>query len=158
MGNNKRKSNSKKQKQVKSSDPFPAPRKKAVRFTEDPGNTNKRQPVWVFSVLDENGPWGKVKLSGDSVWNDILPKIRSYESMTWGQIEQNKKYNHSVGIDALCPTARKRIDHLKLDVDELFRFRLSGKQRLWGIRDRERFKILWWDPDHEICPSTMKRT
>jgi hypothetical protein len=78
--------------------------------------------------------------------------------MTWGAIESNRKKNHSVEVGSLCKEAQERIHELKLGVDELFRFRLTGKQRLWGIRDRERFKILWWDPDHEVCPSTKKHT
>jgi len=114
--------------------------------------------VWVFSALDENGPWGRSKLSGFSIWDDILPKIQNFETMTWSEIESNKHLNHSVGVDSLCKEARERIFYLKLGVDELFRFRLTGKQRLWGIRDRERFKILWWDPEHEVCPSTKKHT
>lgn len=78
--------------------------------------------------------------------------------MTWAQIEQNKKNNHSVSVEDFVSAAQARIEELQLDVDELFRFRFTGTQRLWGIRDRERFKILWWDPDHKVCPSKKKHT
>ena len=117
------------------------------------------KPVWKFSIFDDDGPWGRPALSEDHAWNEILPKLRSFESMTWSQIEQAEKQNHSVPIEGLIRQAQKRLADLRLDDnDELFRFRLSGKQRLWGIREHNYFKILWWDADHAICPSTPKNT
>jgi hypothetical protein len=115
-------------------------------------------PVWVFSALDEDGPWGKSRLTDGVVWSDILPKIRSFEAMTWAELEADRKKHHSVPVAKFIKLARDRIDDIGLDVDELFRFRLTGLQRLWGIRDRDRFKIIWWDPKHEICPSPLKHT
>jgi hypothetical protein len=144
-------------KQVGTSDSLPSPRKVARR-SEDPSSTNDMRPAWVFSMLDEHGPWGRTCLKELHVWDDILPKMRNYETMTWGQIEGDHKRNHSVQIGSMCKKARKRVEELKLDIDELFRFRLTGEQRLWGIRDRNVFKLLWWDPGHEVCPSQLKHT
>ena len=39
------------------------------------------------------------------------------------------------------------------DRDGLWRFGLTGKERVWGIRDDDMFFALWWDPCHKICPS-----
>ena len=88
----------------------------------------------------------------------MFPKLKNYESMTWGSIAQNQHHNHSVEVSKLDKRARKRLEELGVEVDELFRFRLNGTQRVWGIRDREVFYILWWDPNHEICPSSKKNT
>ncbi len=77
--------------------------------------------------------------------------------MTWNDILRDRKRNHSVQKTELISEARKRL--LKInqeDLDDLFRFRFSGKQRLWGIRQQQSFKLLWWDPDHEICPSAKR--
>lgn len=131
---------------------------KSARHREDPEKTSDRCPVWVFSILDEDGPWGKDKLEDGAIWADVLPKIRSYETMTWGQIDADRKRNHFISYDNLCKPARDRFDELDLDVDELFRFRFTGEKRLWGIRERDVFKILWWDPHHEVCPSALKNT
>jgi len=161
MGSKRKKGrggNSKKQKNVKLGKSLPSPSIKVAHRVEDPESSNKRQPVWVFSVLDLDGPWGKIKLSGDTLLNELFPKIKHFERMTWNEIQRDKKRNHSVMIEDLCKEARDRAVELKLDVDELFRFRLTGKQRLWGIRDRERFRFLWWDPNHEICPSKLRNT
>lgn len=157
MGN-KKKSNRNRKKEARRGATPSTPTIKAPRRAENPENANERQPVWVFSALDIDGPWGKEGLVGTVLLNDIFPKIKHFETMTWNQIQQDKNRNHSVMVSKLCKQARDRAVELKLGVDELFRFRLSGKQRLWGIRDRDRFRILWWDPEHEVCPSPKRNT
>lgn len=134
----------------------PAPRK-AVRQQEDPTSSNQQRPVWLCGSFDAESQWGLESVTLE-VAKDLLAKLKSYESMTWAQIESDKKRNHSVGITDLCKDARKRVVELNLDVDELFRFRLDGTSRLWGIRDRHHFSLLWWDPKHEVCPSQLKNT
>jgi len=122
-----------------------------------PTGTNHLTPVWRFSIFDQAGPYGRCAITEEHAWSDILPKLQNFESMTWGQIEQAEKQNHSVLVKDLCSVATKRLEQLSLDdLDQLFRFRLSGKQRLWGIREANHFKILWWDPEHEVCPSSKK--
>lgn len=136
----------------------PVPTGKSPRIAE-PVSTNHENPAWKLEILDASGPWGKDSVSNDHLWSEIFPKLRNYESMTWAQIEQDRKRNHAVEVSKLIPEARKRLQDLKLDdVDELFRFRLSGEMRVWGIRDRAYFKILWWDEHHQICPSHLKNT
>jgi hypothetical protein len=39
------------------------------------------------------------------------------------------------------------------DLDELFRFRLGNKPRLWGIIHEGVFFPVWWDPEHKIYPT-----
>lgn len=75
-------------KQVRLSGSLP-PMVKAARREEQPESTSGMRPAWVFTAMDENGPWGKPVLTPDFIWNDILPKMRNFESMTWGQIEQD---------------------------------------------------------------------
>jgi hypothetical protein len=157
MSNKKRKSQPSVMKQARSAF-SPSAQKKTARRSEDPGSTNAMQPVWVFAAMDEGGPWGRKLLTESAIWDDILPKMRNFESMTWSQIELDRKRNHSIPISDLCKEAQKRIEVISLDVDELFRFRLTGEQRLWGVRDRNRFKLLWWDPEHKVCPSQKRNT
>ena len=35
----------------------------------------------------------------------------------------------------------------------LFSVRLTGRIRLWGLRDVSILRVLWWDPEHTVCPS-----
>ncbi len=116
-------------------------------------------PRWQFNRFDVQGPWGRSLVEKTCLWETILPKVIAYERMTWGHIETDRKHNHEVPVQNLSKNAQKRLAKLKLDdVDSLYRFRFTGTQRLWGIRDRETFIVLWWDPDHAICPSSKRNT
>jgi len=60
--------------------------------------------------------------------------------------------HHAQSIGTLEKEAQDRLKALKLDdLDELFRFRLTGTRRLWGFRgDGDEFFVLWWDPNHKV--------
>lgn len=122
-------------------------------------DTMQQNPSWQLNILDLEGPWGWSNIDKTIFANEVLPKIQHLESMSWNEIVKKKKNNHSVGLDCLIKKARKRLSELKLeDIDELFSLRLSGKNRIYGIRDMSVLKILWWDPEHEVCPSPKKHT
>ena len=38
------------------------------------------------------------------------------------------------------------------DVDELYQLRVTGAERVWGIRSGPLLRLLWWDPNHEVYP------
>lgn len=146
------------QKEKKPKEAFKPPEGKQARSY--PEDANQSNPVWSIRLFDIDGPWGRsrVKLP-EELWDVLFEKLRHYESMTWGEILQNKTLNHSVSMENLSKSARERLAALgQDDVDEVFRLRLSGTARVWGIRDRAVLKLLWWDPDHEICPSTKRHT
>ncbi len=90
-------------------------------------------------------------------WMEIFQRIRDFETMTWHEIRRTG--SHAIPVSEICPDARRCLEEIGLgDTDELFSLRLTGKQRLWGIRDREILRILWWDPEHHVCPSAKKHT
>jgi len=121
-------------------------------------NNDQEQPVWRFSLLDWDGPWGWRNLDAKK-WQEILQKLGDFETRTWANIKSDGN-NHFVEIkNSPNPEPQKRLTELHLDdIQELFSLRLSGKERLWGILDRSTFNILWWDPYHEVWPSTKKHT
>jgi hypothetical protein len=125
------------------------------RIGSDPEDTNRLTPVWSVAIFDHAGPWGRNTCDRDgALWEELFPKLKAYESMTWGEIYKDKKRNHSVSVGGIIKAARDRLRELKLDdTDELFRFRLSGAGRVWGIRDGRVFLLLWWDPDHAVWPT-----
>ncbi len=64
-----------------------------------------------------------------------------------------------LNLTKLHPMQKKRLEEIEQDEIALFySLRLSGKKRMWGIKDNNIFWILWWDPFHEICPSFKKHT
>jgi hypothetical protein len=90
----------------------------------------------------------------------VREKLASFESMTWSEIlVKAKKQNHAVAISLICKEARKRLEETCMaDVDELTSLHLAGKQRVWGILREGVLSLLWWDPEHIICPSLLKHT
>ncbi|MDX6649080.1 MAG: hypothetical protein QOJ97_1031 [Solirubrobacteraceae bacterium] len=81
-------------------------------------------------------------------WNDI-------ESQETGTRKRRRKH-HSQSIGSLDTAAQADLRKRKLDEtfgDEMFRFRLSGKSRLWGFRAKRVFHVIWWDPDHQVYPT-----
>ena len=134
------------------------PKSANPRIEASPESTNSLTPVWSIASFDHEGIWGvELCRKCDDLWGKIFSKLRNYETMTWNQIQQNKKRDHSVPVHSMISKAQTRLEELKLDdEEELFRFRLDGESRVWGIREGRVFKILWWDPNHEICPSNKR--
>ncbi len=120
--------------------------------------SEQTNPVWRFSLLDWEGPWGWRDIDAEK-WQEIIDKLGHFEMRTWADIKSDGN-NHAVEIkNSPNPEALKRLAEIHQDdIEELFSLRLSGKERLWGILDGYILKILWWDPLHEVWPSTKKHT
>jgi hypothetical protein len=101
-------------------------------------------------------PFGWHILDGNTL-QEIREKLRGFESMTWG--ESVGPNNHPVATASLCKTAGDRLEEIHLDeLEELFSLRLSGKERVWGVLEHNVLMLLWWDPNHQVCPSFKKNT
>jgi hypothetical protein len=100
-------------------------------------------------------PYGWHKLDEPTI-KSIYEKLKHFESMSLGAIFiEGKSRNHGVKLDKLSPEAQKRLRQLGYDatIEELYSLRLSGPERIWGIRECNVYSILWWDPHHQVCPS-----
>jgi len=91
---------------------------------------------------------------------EIRTRLGNFESMTWNQIlVEGKKQHHSVEVWKLCKAAQARLEAIGLgDSAQLVSLSLSGKERIWGLRQGIALLVLWWDPEHEVCPSLLKHT
>lgn len=116
-------------------------------------------PAWRIKILEMQNPFGWHEID-EATLHYIRQKLSDFERMTLNEIfVVAKKQNHPVPVKGLCPEAQKRLEELKLfDVDEVYCLHLSGKERVWGIRDLNVLILLWWDPNHEVCPSEKKHT
>ena len=82
-----------------------------------------------------------------------------FEGQTWTEImsasggKRTGTNSHFIPVAHLIKEAQKRAEELKIDDYEFFSLRLDAKKRLWGIIDGGVFQIIWYDPNHEICPS-----
>lgn len=113
------------------------------------------KPSWRFSTADKAGPFPWP--SDGQKRAEILDKLHDLDSMHWSEIAG--PVHHSISVDKLSSDAQKRLTEISQDdIDEVFSFRLSGKQRLICIRSLDIAKILWYDPEHLVCISTKKHT
>jgi hypothetical protein len=89
---------------------------------------------------------------------EVFDKLRSYESMPWRKIE-GPTGSHFVDRGRLCREAQRRLAELRQDdVDQVFSLRITARQRVWGLRSGRVLKLLWWDPEHQVCPAPKKHT
>lgn len=114
------------------------------------------RPSWRFSTADKGGEF---RWPDDpQILIEILIKLSSFDSMSWNAIEG--RAHHFVSEESLSSSAIKRLSELQKDdlIEALFSFHLSGKKRILGIRYKDHVNLLWYDPDHKACPSTLKHT
>jgi len=122
-----------------------------------PEQALQKKPVWRFGRLDFQEKWGFNQLNEFPTIEDIHSKLKNFETMTWREIEG--KNNHYIDVKDICKEAQERLRQIKLDeYDTLFSFRLTGKKRLWGIRENEILYLLWWDPEHTVYPIEKSHT
>jgi hypothetical protein len=117
--------------------------------------------VWKFCFLDFEGQWSWFNLNSKEEITKLKAKLKDFETMTWGQLKQNRKNSrcHPIPKNKLCQDAQKRLRDLKLDdIDELHELVLGGPKRIWGIKHYESICILWWDPEHTVYPVGKKHT
>ena len=129
-------------------------------------NDSKENPVWMFDMIDRSGKYAFDINREDFKHKEVLDKIISYSSMTWADIDlqthdkSNKSKNHYIPVNEMSKEAldRLKIKELEEYSDDIFSFAFQNKLRVIGIRDGKIFHRLWYDPKHEICPSTLKHS
>jgi hypothetical protein len=113
-------------------------------------------PLWAFRIVDLGGPWCWSALGGNAL-RDVLQRMRELESMTWHAITDTG--SHFIAASSLGRRARERLMEIQQDdVDQVYSVRVTGRRRIIGIRDGGVLRILWWDPEHEVCPAPKKHT
>jgi hypothetical protein len=112
---------------------------------------------WRVSEIDWQGPWGWSKVTCEQLLGEIIPRLHEFEGMTWGQVVGTG--SHFVDVTAMVDEAQRRLTEIGKDEQaQLFSVRIAGKKRVWGIRDIAILRVLWWDPEHEVCPSLKRHT
>lgn len=90
----------------------------------------------------------------------ISPRLHEYERKKWFEALESK-HNHPIPPEKISPKAQERLSELGYDdAPNLYQLEIKngkGLQRLWGLKMHNIFQILWWDPNHEVCPSRKRR-
>ncbi len=132
---------------------------KRVHEAERPGDQKMQ---WSADHADIEGEWswGKRSCLTDNWDGELHPFLIEYAEKTWLQIYSertggsNRRQKHIFyNVPDICEEAQLRLLELEQDdVDCVFRFRLAGKKRLYGVQRMPSFFVLWWDPEHNIYP------
>jgi len=131
---------------------------KKPRAVSDPAQNNYNLS-WHISLLEMVDPFGWHILDANKLL-ELRDKLGQFENKNWNEVlVREKDHNHSVSVESLCKAAQDRLMEIgQDDIDDLVSLRLTGKERVWGIRHQHILKLLWWDPDHQVCPSKKKHT
>lgn len=150
----------------RNSQTIPRSRSKQISKADDAAaSTTGEKFTWDASILDH-------KVSDDDrcawTWDisaqelkDFLAFMAECAQRTWGEIESDltggkdrHKKHHFQEVSSLPKCAQVRIvEHLDESYTTLFRLRYGGTQRIWGVRERARFRLLWLDLNHQVYPT-----
>ena len=136
------------------------PQDRYLTQTYQPDSFFHKNPAWRFQFMDRDiwSPIGHLE--------EISKKLSSYEKMSWAEIDGTSKSgtdskgsrNHFISVNDMIKQARTRLDKLHLTFEEYYSIALTGKERLWGILSDGIFYILWYDQNHEVCPSIKRHS
>lgn len=110
--------------------------------------------IWSFRFFDFTAWDGESE--SESSFREIARRLKETESRSWNEIRRNERRDHYVEVSKLSGEAKKRLSTLGVLDDSLFRFRFTGKHRLWGLRQGDYFFVLWWDPEHMVYPINIQ--
>ena len=145
----------KKQKRVKFQKE-PNPQKK-IKIASPPPEYKGGILAWRFNAVDKGGPFAWSNLTCSDMHKNVIENLADFETMD--QVALQERGCHDIAIGNLCEKARERLLELNLDdLDDLFSLRLDGKKRVFCIRRPTYMRVLWWDPEHAVCPSKKKHT
>lgn len=111
-------------------------------------------PTFSFRYADDGGKWAWTDMSPDDS-QEVAVFLATISRSTWAEIKRRRDYHHYQYVSDLVADAQNRFKRINdlCNFDQLFRFRLSGTKRLWGVLNARVFYVLWWDPDHTVYPS-----
>ena len=106
--------------------------------------------TWHFRHVDHDGAFGWQLCDRSTLVDTIMSRVQSFETMTWRELRA-QKILHDHSVDTLSKDARERLREIRQDdVEDVCSLHIDKRRRIWGIQDRLYFKVLWWDPDHQV--------
>jgi hypothetical protein len=115
---------------------------------------------WRFTHVDHDGRWGFDRIEPATLCR-VLRKLGEFESMTVREVFLAGGYpGKEYDVSALpLAESRDRLGDLQLsDMTKINVLRIGGAERLYGFLHDNVFHVVWWDPGHEIWPSTLRHT
>lgn len=141
-----------------------APTLKAPVTTEGRGNFNKRIN-FSSSQEDCEGRWS---WGVDRDWHAsaggmrVQTFIASYDNVKiWREVLEEKSFGKSgvkkkhvsYPVSEIAKEAQDRLKEINMDdYEEIFRFRMTNLERLYGFVVGATFTTVWFDPTHKVYP------
>lgn len=134
--------------------------KQSRQIVQPYASSDGERMIWVFSNVDVDGIFKFDPHREDFDTEDVFDKLIQFSKRTWSELRSEthdvgKSKHHFLSDATLSKEAEERIVrlHMEEDRDRIFSLRLTNKIRIIGLRDRERFIVKWYDPNHGFCPS-----
>lgn len=111
---------------------------------------------WTTSKAELDGPFSFHACEFKDLFYKIIPKLHHFETMTWAQVRGSG--SHPITYDKLHKDAQDRMLTAFADELDVYSLRFEGKVRVFGLRENATFQMIWYDPDHRVCPAPKKHT
>ena len=116
--------------------------------------------LWIFDKIDRDGLFAFNINRSDFDHKGFLDKLISYSSMTWAEVIRQthdagkSKHHFLADVDRFSNEAIERINKLRLneDTDRIFSFAFTNLLRIIGLREAEKFYVIWYDAYHQFYP------
>jgi hypothetical protein len=116
-------------------------------------NPMRLRPAWRIGQMEFCDPFGWHTVDANRLLR-IHERLRSFETMSLGDIIG--RHNHLIPINRLSKVAQDRLHEINLDdIEMLISLRFTGAERVWGILEHNVVILLWWDPNHAVCPMNI---
>lgn len=135
------------------------------RLGVNPESYMQCRMTWCVTKTDVEGAWSwgqQRQWSEQDYQSHIVVTLANLTQLTWFEISQmyadGRKRHHAQALSTVELEAQHRWSQLDMATDDLFRFRLTGRQRAWGYRENAHFFMVWYDPEHKICEVERSHT
>ena len=126
---------------------------KTPRFRETPPSDAQAKFIWRVNrkYLDfDHVDLGWCNCNTEVLLWDVIQELQSYEGLTWQQIREKSRHNHSWEYHYIPKPLRDRLKERQLDyLPELYQLALANVPRIWGYKEINTFYLIWYDPKHE---------
>ena len=113
--------------------------------------------AWRFNAVDKNGPFSWLELDDPTEHKTVIETLADIETMHEAALAG--RGCHFIALSKLAKKAQVRLTALDLDdLDELYSIRLNGRGRVFCVHRPQYMRVLWFDPEHKVCPSLKKNT
>ena len=120
------------------------------------GDRSEERICWRFTHLDPEGPWCLAGLEQSEILG-LLTAMSQFESQTINELFHKGEWPGKCHDVATLPNkqAHERLSELGLaDQTKIWKLRINGPGRVYGFLTGNVFHVVWWDPKHEVWPSS----